>query len=81
MHAPVNPFRRQPSPARRAEWLAFGFFRAATYLILVCATVIFGIIFYKGGQTVFQPTAPFINVPFLTESPETLYVFEHEGKK
>lgn len=81
MHAPANPFLHQPSRARTLERFAFGFFRTATYLILACATVIFGIIFYKGGQTVFRAQAPFINVPFLTEKPETLYVFEYEGKK
>jgi phosphate transport system permease protein len=81
MHAPANPFVRQPSASRRLEGLAFGLFRVATYLILIMASVIFGIIFYKGGHTVFQSTPPFINVAFLTEKPETLYVFEHEGQK
>jgi phosphate transport system permease protein len=81
MSTPANPFLHQPTTARTAERFAFVFFRTATYLILAFATVIFGVIFYKGGQTVFQTQAPFINVPFLTEGPETLYVFEHEGKK
>lgn len=81
MHAPANPFLHKPSRARTLERFAFGFFRSATYIILACATVIFGIIFYKGGQTVFRAEAPFINVPFLTQGPETLYVFEYEGKK
>jgi phosphate transport system permease protein len=81
MLARTNPFLPQPSLSRTLERWAFGAFRSATYLVLVCATVIFGIIFYRGSQTVFQSTAPFVNVPFLTEKPETLYVFEWEGKK
>jgi len=81
MHAPANPFLARKSSARTIERLAFGFFRAATYFILVCAAVIFGLIFIKGGQTVFQEKFPFVNVPFLTQAPETLYVFQYEGKK
>lgn len=81
MHAPSDIFAHRPSRASALEKLSFGIFRSATYIILICATVIFGIIFYKGGQTVFRSSAPFINIPFLTKSPETLYVFEHEGKK
>jgi len=81
MHAPANPFMARKSSARTIEHLAFGFFRAATYFILVCAAVIFGLIFCKGGQTVFRDRFPFVNVPFLTQEPETLYVFQYEGKK
>src|SRR5579871_5302103 len=81
MHAPANPFSAHKSSSRTIERVAFGLFRAATYFILVCATFIFGFIFIKGGQTVFRSHFPFINVPFLTQSPETLYVFEYEGKK
>jgi phosphate transport system permease protein len=81
MHAPVNPFVVQKSSARTIERLAFAFFRAATYFILICATCIFGFIFAKGSATVFRSSFPFINVPFLTQAPETLFVFQYEGKK
>jgi phosphate transport system permease protein len=81
MDAHAHPFLRRPSRARTVEAAAFGLFRSATYFILVCATIIFGLIFFRGAGTVFKPTAPFINWTFLTESPETLYVFEYEGKK
>ncbi|MEI9895901.1 MAG: hypothetical protein WDN28_19020 [Chthoniobacter sp.] len=81
MHAPANPFLARKSSARTFERVAFGFFRVATYFILVCAAFIFGLIFYKGGQTVFRANFPFVNVPFLTQAPETLYVFQYEGKK
>lgn len=74
-----------PSPhARRSrliERAVFWGFRFATYFVLACASYIFLDIGIKGGRTVFQSTAPFINIPFLTEPPQTLYVFEFEGKK
>ncbi|MEA3210501.1 MAG: phosphate transport system permease protein [Chthoniobacter sp.] len=81
MHAPANPFAHQPSAARTVERAAFGLFRACTYLILFCATAIFGLIFFRGAQTVFTAAPPFVNWTFLTAAPETLYVFEHEGKR
>jgi phosphate transport system permease protein len=80
MHAPANPFLLKPSKARTFERLAFGLFRSATYLVLICATLIFGWIFIRGGATVFKSSAPFVNWTFLTEAPETLYVFDHDGK-
>src|SRR5207237_8421332 len=33
------------------------------------------------GRTVFTRTPPFVNVKFLTEPPQTLYVFNYQGKK
>jgi phosphate transport system permease protein len=63
------------------ETLIFWLFRLATYFILAAATYIFLDIGIKGGRTVFTTTPPFINVPFLTEPPQTLYVFDYEGKK
>ena len=66
---------------RIAQGIAFWSFRLATYFILACATYIFADIAIKGGRTVFMSHAPFINVPFLTEPPETLYVFQKDGVK
>ena len=66
---------------RIAEAIVFWFFRLGTYFVLLCATYIFLDIGIKGGRTVFQKTAPFINVKFLTEPPQTLYVFDYQGKK
>src|SRR3954470_4413021 len=63
------------------ERAVFWLFRLATYLILAAATFIFLDIGIKGGRTVFTTKPPFINLPFLTESPQTLYVFDLEGKK
>jgi phosphate transport system permease protein len=65
----------------RLERIAFWSFRLATYFILACATYIFLDIAIKGGRTVFRAQAPFVNVKFLTASPQTLYVFDYNGKK
>ncbi|MEP6603723.1 MAG: phosphate ABC transporter permease PstA [Spartobacteria bacterium] len=64
-----------------SERIVFWMFRIATYLVLAAATYIFLDIAIKGGRTVFTKTAPFVNVKFLTESPQTLYVFDYQGKK
>ena len=72
------------SNRRRARWLqsiVFWGLRLATYFVIACATYIFLDIGIKGGRTVFQRSAPFINLAFLTEPPQTLYVFEDEGHK
>ncbi len=66
---------------RLTERIFFWIFRLATYLIIACTSFIFLDIGWKGAQTVFTTKAPFVNVPFLTEKPETLYVFDFEGKK
>ncbi len=81
MSAKAHPFFHRPSASRTIEAVAFGVFRSATYFVLVCATVIFGLIFYRGAGTVFQAAPPFVNWSFITEAPETLYVFEFDGKK
>ena len=73
-----------PSNSRRARFLErvmFWAFRLATYLIIAAATYIFLDIGIKGGRTIFTSQAPFINIKFLTEPPQTLYVFEYQGKK
>jgi phosphate transport system permease protein len=73
-----------PSNQRRArffERMMFWAFRLATYFVLACATYIFLDIGIKGGRTVFRSSAPFVNLKFLTQPPQTLYVFDYEGKK
>jgi phosphate transport system permease protein len=73
-----------PSNRRRSkivEGALFWFFRIGTYFVLLCATYIFLDIGIKGGRTVFQKTAPFVNLKFLSEPPQTLYVFDYQGKK
>ncbi len=69
---------------RRSRWrekFAFWIFRLTTYFVIACAGYIFLDIGIKGGRTVFMSKPPFINVAFLTEPPQTLYVFNFEGKK
>jgi phosphate transport system permease protein len=73
-----------PSNRRRTrllEGILFWAFRIGTYFVLLCATYIFLDIGIKGGRTVFTRTAPFVNLTFLTEPPQTLYVFDYQGKK
>ncbi|CAN5526106.1 hypothetical protein BH20VER3_BH20VER3_00130 [soil metagenome] len=74
----ASSFRRRASVV---EKVAFWAFRLATYLIIAATSYIFLDIGIKGARTVFTTRAPFVNVPFLTEKPETLFVFDYEGKK
>src|SRR5438477_12593831 len=72
------------SNRRRSQFLEsvlFWAFRLATYFVLLCATYIFLDITIKGGRTVFMSHAPFVNVKFLTQAPQTLYVFDYHGQK
>ncbi|MDI1319034.1 MAG: phosphate ABC transporter permease PstA, partial [bacterium] len=70
----------RPTPAKRAETVVFWLLRLATYFVLFCAAFIFIDIGWKGGSVVFRTQAPFLNVPFLTEAPETLNVFTLDGQ-
>lgn len=81
MHATINPFHRQASRRRLFEGFAFWLFRLGAYLVLAAAAYIFLDIGIKGGAVVFRSTPPFVNVPFLTQKPQTLHVFEWEGRK
>lgn len=77
---PINSLLNRPTAAKRWEKAVFWLLRGATYLVLACATFIFLDIGLKGGRVIFQTQAPFINVPFLTEAPETLNVFTLDGE-
>jgi phosphate transport system permease protein len=57
----------------------------ATYFILICGAIVFGDIVFKGVPTVvngFKTTAdfPYVTNTFLFTAPESLYVFDYEGK-
>ncbi len=83
MHAPSkphNPFQPRVSKHRAFERAMLWAMRLGTYLVIAAAAGIFLNIGIKGARTVFTPHAPFINLPFLTESPSTLYVFDWKGK-
>jgi phosphate transport system permease protein len=71
----------RPTPAKRVENWIFWLLRLSTYFVLLCAAFIFWDIGSKGGAVIFKGSPPFINVKFLTESPETLNVFTLDGKK
>src|ERR1700694_2148751 len=77
----MNAGDQNQKRVRATERIVFLSFRLATYFILACATYVFLDIGIKGGRTVFTSRAPFVNVKFLTESPQTLYVFDYHGQK
>ena len=81
MSAPDIRIFAKPTGAKRVEQAVFWLLRLGTYFVLACAVFIFLDIGIKGGAVVFQTKAPFINVPFLTQAPETLNVFELDGQK
>ncbi len=78
---PRRSILRQPSWAARWEALFFLLLRAGTYGVLLAAATIFIDIGVKGGRVVFQLAPPFVNVPFLTQAPETLHVITLDGAK
>src|SRR3982751_1692561 len=75
------PKRTHRGRGQLLEQTLFWLFRLATYLVLAAASYIFLDIGIKGGRTVFTTKPPFVNVPFLTEPPQTLYVFDFQGEK
>lgn len=86
MSTPAHPFVSRPSTGRSLENASFWVFRIATYIILLAGLVVFGDIIFKGSSTVFTAFKttehfPFFTNTFLTEAPESLYVFDHEGVK
>jgi phosphate ABC transporter, permease protein PstA len=74
-----NPFAYRPSRLRLWEGGVRWLFRLATYVILFCGAAVLLNILVKGAGTVFRAEFPFINTTFLTQAPESLYVFEHDG--
>ncbi|AHF92102.1 phosphate ABC transporter permease [Opitutaceae bacterium TAV5] len=81
-----NPFAARPGALDTAERGLFWIFRIATYTVLLCGALIFADIIFKGSSTVFgsfraTSSFPYFTNTFLAESPETLHVFELDGKK
>ena len=76
---PRHLFAPRPSARRRAEGGVAWLFRVATYVVLLAGLAVFGDIMVKGARTVFTTSFPFVNTTFLTEAPQSLYVFEHDG--
>ncbi len=81
MSASSHIFSNRSGSAQRAQSGVFWVFRVATYFVLACGAAIFLHIVFKGSQTLFRAEFPFVNVAFLTEAPESLYIFEYQGAK
>jgi phosphate transport system permease protein len=81
MSAPTHRFTPRSGARRLREAIVVALFRAATYAVLLAGGGVFADILYKGSRTVFQAEAPFINTTFLFSSPESLHVFEWEGRR
>jgi phosphate transport system permease protein len=73
-----HSFASRLTPSKVRETAARWILRLATYTVLAAATYIFVDIGWKGGREVFRAEFPFVNVPFLTESPETLHILTLE---
>ncbi len=81
LQSPGQMFYYKQTAAKTQEKWMFWLFRIATYIILAAATFLFGVIIFKGSQTVFQANFPFVNWEFLSSKPQTLYVFEVDGEE
>lgn len=77
----IHPFARKETLHSRVERIVAWMLRLATWFVLLCAAAIFGTIIFRGAPVVFQAEAPFVNLDFLTQAPETLHVFELDGEK
>ncbi|MDX6766697.1 MAG: phosphate ABC transporter permease PstA [Candidatus Methylacidiphilales bacterium] len=78
MNSTADPtiFQSRLTSAKIRETLAKWVLRLGTYLVLAAATYIFLDITIKGGREMIVPEFPFINIKFLTESPETLHILK-----
>lgn len=72
-------FAAEKNPIRKIESAVLLLFRLCTWSILIAAAAVFLTILIKGLPIIISSQFPFINTDFLTQSPETLHVFEHEG--
>lgn len=73
---PSNPFQKERSSRQMKESIIKWALRSMTFFILFATLGIFAHIFLKGAPVVFQAEAPFVNLSFLTELPETLHLIE-----
>ncbi|MGH7956111.1 MAG: phosphate ABC transporter permease PstA [Opitutaceae bacterium] len=81
MNAARHVFSARDDATHRTQRGVFWVFRIATYFILACGAAVFLHIVIKGARTVFIAEPPFINFTFLTQAPESLYIFEFDGVK
>ena len=69
-------FSRRPSNQKQVEFMLTTALKVVTYLIILSAGYIFFNIAFHGSKAVFKSQAPFINIDFLTQKPQTLHVYE-----
>lgn len=74
-----HPFVSRLTPAKIYEAAFRWLLRLGTYVVLIAASYVFVDIAWKGGREVFQVQFPFVNVPFLTQWPETLHIIKTQG--
>lgn len=72
----THTFSKRRSRHKATENFISIFFRLATYLVIIAAGYLFVNIAYNGSKAVFTTKAPFINIAFLTQKPQTLHVYE-----
>jgi phosphate transport system permease protein len=72
----THRYSKRPSLRALTESLVQWFFRVATYVVILAAGYIFANIAFNGSRAVFTTEAPFINIAFLTQKPQTLHVYE-----
>mgnify|MGYP005989067121 CR=1 FL=1 len=72
-----NPFQSLNGGRKNKDRAWAGLFAVSTYLVVIFALFVFGDILSKGLPVLFKAEAPFVNVDFLTKSPETLVVYEN----
>lgn len=71
-----HTFAKHFSKQKLVESCALNLLRLSTYLVILFAGYIFLDIGINGSKAVFKAEAPFINIDFLTQKPQTLHVFE-----
>jgi phosphate transport system permease protein len=69
-------FSKRSSRKAMFESILTVLLRAATYLVILSAGYIFANIAINGSKAILTTEAPFINIKFLTQKPQTLHVFE-----
>lgn len=74
-------FAPRRTRAKTTQSVVFWLFRLSAYFIIIAASFIFIKIAYEGSITLFQKEFPFVNWEFLSEKPQTLFVFEAEGEE
>lgn len=73
-----NIFSPKASNRKLVEYLLICSLKLATYILILSAGYIFFDIAYNGSKVLFKTEAPFINIGFLTQKPQTLHVYENK---